>query len=594
MGYESGAHAPQTDPEGGPQVDDDPIAATADAAQGASGARHDFSEVIGAKLGQESGSAQEYPLNAGPVAAVASSAANSAHTLQAVSPSAEHRFQQKADERRITGPQVGSMAAGARNDSSAKHLTVNQQGGGAVTSVDGAQDAAEFAMGSHISGMGAAELSRPPFEVREPPLPPFQIEEPSRPPFQVGEPSRLPFALGESERIPSAPRIVPPEPAQRVVTGKTPTVGAIQSNPRAAEVLAGNLVTGYAHNPDSDIDGAALLERGTQPAFDGNADQQSYTVAGAARPNDHLIFRVRLSDGTELSPVTSTGLEALLRKGTATLDDFVAVGEGSFQLMRTVTQLAAVASATQEQRKPPTLAGPLSQWIFVRLLYKCASDRSTGILELRRGEVVKLIYFRRGRAQYIASNQHQELLGPFMVANGYVSQADIDMAVAKCKQTGAKLGDLLIALNLIKPFQLYQVLDRQMRARFIDAFGWDGGTYGFYDGIEPPSAIVPLDIDPISILAEGVRERVSLAVLEPLFADKLDRRIHKVKNPLINLSSLKLQARESKAVTMLHSAETPRQAYEDCYNNRQQRLALLHVLFLMLHTELITFDPERA
>ena len=594
MGYESGAHAPQTDPEGGPPADDDPLAATADAAQGASGARHDSSEVIGAELGQESGSAQEYPLNAGPVAAVASSAANSAHTLQAVSPSAEHRLQQKADEHRITGPQVGSMAVGARNDSSAKHLTVHQQGGGAVTSVDGAQEAPEFAMGSHISGMGAAELSRPPFEVREPTLPPFQIEEPSRPPFQVGEPSRLPFALGESERIPSAPRIVPPEPAQRVVTGKTPAVGAIKSNPRAAEVLADNLRTGYARNPDSDIDGAALHERGTQPTFDGNADQQSYTVAGAARPTDHLVFRVRLSDGTELSPVTSTGLEALLRKGTATLDDFVAVGEGSFQLMRTVTQLAAVASATQDQRKPPTLAGPLSQWIFVRLLYKCASDRSTGILELRRGQVVKLIYFRRGRAQYIASNQHQELLGPFMVANGYVSQADIDMAVAKCKQTGAKLGDLLIALNLIKPFQLYQVLERQMRARFIDAFGWDGGTYGFYDGIEPPSAIVPLDIDPISILAEGVRERVSLAVLEPLFADKLDRRIHKVKNPLINLSSLKLQARESKAVTMLHSAETPRQAYQDCYSNRQQRLALLHVLFLMLHTELITFDPERA
>ena len=242
----------------------------------------------------------------------------------------------------------------------------------------------------------------------------------------------------------------------------------------------------------------------------------------------------------------------------------------------------------------PKLQGPLSQWMFVRLIYRMYADRASGCLELRRGDLVKSIYFRRGRTQYIASNQHNELLGPFMVQNGFINQSDIDMAMQRARQTGGRLGDLLIGLNLIKPFQLYQVLERQLRAKFIDAFGWDSGTFSYYEDAAPPGDIVPLDIDPLTVLAEGVRERIPLSVLEPMFIEKLDRPIFRAKNPLISIGSLKLIARESKALSSLLGAATPRQAYEEAFNNRQQRLALLHMLTLMLQTDLMTFDPQRA
>lgn len=433
--------------------------------------------------------------------------------------------------------------------------------------------------------VATAEHSRPPFEVREPTLPPFLVVEPSRPPFDNPEPSRPPFAVG-------ADAAQPPVRAHAPRRASSPRHGGVE---RTDENINNEEYLQPRSNGNSDlVDGMVLTDRGSQSAFDGRLEAQSYSIAGSVRGLDRNAFRVRLRDGTELGPMSATALETLIKNGTASVDDFVAVGEGSYQPMRSVSQLNAMVTALMESRKPPTLSGPLSQWVFVRLVYKCAADKATGVLELRRGDAVKSVYFRRGRTQYIASNQHQELLGPFMVANGYISQADVDMAVARAKQSGTKLGDLLIGMNLIKPFQLYQVLERQLRTKFIDAFGWDSGNYAFYDGIEAPSDIVPLDIDPISVLAEGVRERVPLAVLEPIFADKLDRRLHKVKNPLINLAALKLQARESKAVTMLHSADTPRQAYDECYSNRQQRLALLHVLFLMLQTELITFDADRA
>ena len=48
----------------------------------------------------------------------------------------------------------------------------------------------------------------------------------------------------------------------------------------------------------------------------------------------------------------------------------------------------------------PALQGPLNQFVFVRLVFRTFANRSTGCLELRRGDVVKTIYFRRGRIRH--------------------------------------------------------------------------------------------------------------------------------------------------------------------------------------------------
>ena len=322
-------------------------------------------------------------------------------------------------------------------------------------------------------------------------------------------------------------------------------------------------------------------------------EPESYTIAALGKAPTPL-FRLRTGDGKEFGPLTPSNLETMLRTRTATVEDLVSVNDGPFVPIAELESLAEMVSTALASPGTPKLQGPLSQWMFVRLIYRMYADRATGCLELRRGHLVKSIFFRRGRTQYIASNQHNELLGPFMVQNGFISQADIDLAMQRAKQTGGRLGDLLIGMNLIKPFQLYQVLERQLRAKFIDAFAWDSGTFAYFEDSAPPGDIVPLDIDPIAALGEGVRERIALSVLEPLFADKLDKPIYRTRNPVISVGALKLTARETKALSAILAAPTPRVAYEEAFNNRQQRLAVLHTLTLMLQTDLMTFDLQRA
>lgn len=312
------------------------------------------------------------------------------------------------------------------------------------------------------------------------------------------------------------------------------------------------------------------------------------------QPPESGEYRVQLADGSEFGPMSAANLTALLKARTIHESAMVAIGRSPLQPLGSIPVFRAVLAEMAAQRKAPVLSGPLSQWILVRLIYRLHADRSSGCLELTRGDGVKAVYFRKGRIQYIASNLMEELIGPFMVSNGYVSQSDVDSAAQRAKDTGARLGDLLISMNKIKPFELFQVLEQQLRAKLIQAFGWDNGQFAYFDGAEPPPDIVPLDIDPVPMLAEGVRERISLATLEPLFADKLDRKFYPVRQPQLSISDLKLQARESKVLSLLMASDTARPAYHECYANRQQRLALLHVLFLLLQTDLLTFDPDRA
>lgn len=376
---------------------------------------------------------------------------------------------------------------------------------------------------------------------------------------------------------------------------RPPTPGSVQPFSSPTGRASGQLRTEPTH-PDVELSlPQGTRDRASQPAFSHQPEPGSYTVAVPGKGTPPPVYRLRTADGQEFGPLSQANLEAMLRARTASPEDMVSFGGMPFQPIRTVAALqSAVAAAVPTHHQPPVMQGNLNQWVFVRLVYRLFADRASGMLELRRGDAVKSLYFRRGRIQYVASNQAGELLGPFMVANGYISQSDIDMAIARSKATGGRLGDLLIGMNLIKPHQLVQVLEKQLRAKLIDAFGWDQGSYAFYESVDPPADIVTLDVDPIEVLVEGVRERVPLAAIEPMLADKLDRPLYPMRAPLISIASLKFGARETKALTLLQNASTPREAYQQCFSNRPQRLALLQVIMLLLQTDLVTFDAERA
>ena len=301
-------------------------------------------------------------------------------------------------------------------------------------------------------------------------------------------------------------------------------------------------------------------------------------------------YHIRTGDGHVIGPMSEAALVGMIKSRTLVPEDGVSVSASPFRQLGEVTQLRGIVSSVVGQRSAPVDSGPLSRLTFPTLIFRLYAERSTGCLEMRRDGAVKSIYVRRGRPQHIASNQRLEMLGAFLVSQGFVAQHDVDLALEHANATGGRLGDILVGLNLIKPYQLYQVLERQFRAKFIEAFSWENASYAFYPGETAPEDIVPLDLDPLSTLVEGVRMNVPLSVLEPHFEPWLDTPYKRTRSPKISVEAMRFQAREAKALGMLMSSRTLREVVEERCKSRQQKLAILHVLFLMLQTELLAFE----
>jgi serine/threonine protein kinase len=377
-------------------------------------------------------------------------------------------------------------------------------------------------------------------------------------------------------------------PARRASRAATPAEGV----PRASEAAVAlpiprRISTRDLSRPQSAASGERAAAGAATLRASPLAQSKALDPLHAADPQ--RPYHLRTGDGHVLGPLSEAALVGMLRSRSASPQDAVSVAAHPFRALAEVTALRSVVQEVFGQRHSATERGVVDRLSFPGLIYRLYADRASGCLELANGEAQKAIYLRRGRPQHIASNQHSEMLGAFLVAQGSVSQANINLAIEHASATGNRLGDVLIALNLLQPYQLYQVLERQFRARFIDAFGWDESSYRFYADETPPTDIVPLDLDPISTLVEGVRAKVPLALLEPHFDPHLDTPYRRTRNPRISVEAMRFQARETKALGLLMASRTLREVVDERCRSRQQKLAILHVLFLMLQTELLAF-----
>jgi hypothetical protein len=81
-------------------------------------------------------------------------------------------------------------------------------------------------------------------------------------------------------------------------------------------------------------------------------------------------------------------------------------------------------------------------------------------------------------------------------------------------------------------------------------------------------------------------------MLEPHFKEHMERPYGRVEDAKLNVEAFRFQARETKALGMLLSSRTLREAIVERCRNRQQKLALLHVALLLLQTEVLAFVSE--
>jgi hypothetical protein len=148
-------------------------------------------------------------------------------------------------------------------------------------------------------------------------------------------------------------------------------------------------------------------------------------------------------------------------------------------------------------------SGELAMRPLPAVLLDLHEDTVTGRLTLRRGKVSKSVDLVNGNPVSTASTPRDETLGHFLTSTGVISEEQHREAVQRASEQGNKLGEALVAMQVLTSEDLIELLNKQARHKLVQALRWPQGAWRFEWG---DSAAEGMQLRMIDVVLGGLRE----------------------------------------------------------------------------------------
>ncbi len=136
-------------------------------------------------------------------------------------------------------------------------------------------------------------------------------------------------------------------------------------------------------------------------------------------------------------------------------------------------------------RARPSLEGPLSQGVPIRLIHDAHLERRTGHLVFE-GEAERCdLHFKDGDVVAVSSSRPDHCLGALLASGGLVSPAQLEGATAEAARSGRPLGRTLVSHGDLEAEFLEQALAAQARVLVSNLVEWETGLYRFFPDAGP-------------------------------------------------------------------------------------------------------------
>jgi eukaryotic-like serine/threonine-protein kinase len=173
----------------------------------------------------------------------------------------------------------------------------------------------------------------------------------------------------------------------------------------------------------------------------------------------------------------------------------------------TITDDDVMPEQPPEQASGPREVGDLREQPVLRVVYKLARTKGTGMLALEgRAGVLKEAYFLDGQPQFVNSNVESERLGNFLLEQNALSAAALQRALSVMHHFGGRLADTLVGLDLLDPLEAYRLLAKQVAAKLIEAFSWQKGRYTWTPRQTNPYKARSLHLDAFRVIGAGAAQ----------------------------------------------------------------------------------------
>lgn len=145
------------------------------------------------------------------------------------------------------------------------------------------------------------------------------------------------------------------------------------------------------------------------------------------------------------------------------------------------------------------------------LLQFLGAGRKTGTLKFDRGKVTKQVYFKNGLIVGSRSNDPKEYLGQVLLHYGKLSESQLQQARETQRASGVKLGEAIVQLGFLTENDILEILKTRTLDAIYDLFVWTDGHFEFYDEEPPPDDLVLIEVEPTTVIMEGIYRLDELA-----------------------------------------------------------------------------------
>jgi hypothetical protein len=150
------------------------------------------------------------------------------------------------------------------------------------------------------------------------------------------------------------------------------------------------------------------------------------------------------------------------------------------------------------------LSGDITTFSLAAVGRLIHSEKKTGVLQVTTGVHYANIYFKYGDIVFVESDLAEDVsLGSLLRANKLVSREKIDEALSVAKETGKRLGVILIDQGHISQKKLVSILHYQFKEVIAKVLAWESGEFTYSDGLSNYIEDIRLEMDPIRLVAEA-------------------------------------------------------------------------------------------
>ncbi len=294
-------------------------------------------------------------------------------------------------------------------------------------------------------------------------------------------------------------------------------------------------------------------------------------------------FLVKQQDGGLLGPVSAETLRDLFAAGQIPKDAVVSKDKGEFIPITALSELRSVLHKAATWKAPvvPTYSGFFTDHSFMRVLYRLCIAKETGRLLATRDNERKELFLIGGSPVFVGSNIPGERIGEYLVEQGAITRQQLEDALVILGNFGNHLGNTLMGMKVISPHAFYEHLLGQLRLKIHRMILYTDGRYDFFKGVTYEGPKLPIELDALGILSEGVRSLLDKESAEKRLGPRGDLPLHHAKNPLVRPARLGLNGFEQLLYDNMNGGKSPHELARDFADPDGGRTALALSLYLL-------------